>query len=202
MRQLLAHETTSAFRIVKTCFRENASFQFIFGKQLAGWRFNLFTRQCIRFAQKKNGAFIADNKQAVALVVPVTSGNEQVQPISRWQSLFIIPLKRLIPVSRFQRKVLRFLPREPHLHLLLMAVNAKQNGISTIISMRDDLFALSAVMQLPIYAQTSSRRVRNFYETFGFTVYAEVPIPGSEDYFYFVKRIPGAKPVLPAQISS
>jgi len=190
MRQLQLHEQTRAFKIVKSCFRENANFQFIFGNQLSGWRFNLFIRQCIRFASKKNGAFIAEDNQAVALLVPVTSRKDQRQPISRWQSLIIIPISRLIPVSKFERRTRQFLPREPHLHFLSMAVNAKQHGIATVIAMRDDVFALSDVMQLPIYAQTSNPRVRNLYERFGFTVYADTAIPDSNDRLYFVKRTP------------
>ena len=192
MRQLSVQEKNTALAIARSCFEESINHQFLFGERLFGWRFNLFLRRSIRFARKKNGAFIANDGRGVVLIIPVTSSSTSYQPINWWSSLLFIPFQRLVAVNRFQRTIRSFQPAEPHLHFLLLATQERQQGISAIIEMRDDLFAMSELMQLPIYAQTSSKRARDLYERFGFTTYAQTPIPGSSEQLYFVKRVPPA----------
>jgi hypothetical protein len=188
MEQILLPGRKSVCRIIRVAIRRNARIHSLFGKRLGGWRFNLFIQQCSRYIRKKNGALISENGRGLAVILPIASERDQRNPVQWWPSLFLLPLKRIGAVSRFHRRIKTFMPREAHLLFMLLVSDEERNGISQIIEVRDELFKLSDIMQLPVYAQTSSQRTRELFESFGFSTYGRVPIPGKQEYMYFLKR--------------
>jgi hypothetical protein len=188
MEQILLPGRKSISRIIRASIRQNSRIHSLFGKRLRGWRFNLFIQQCSRYICKKNGAVIAENGRGLAVILPISSERDQRKTVQWWPSLFLLPLKRIGAVSRFHRRVKTCMPREPHLLFMLLMSDEERNGMSQIIEVRDELFKLSEIMQLPVYAQTSSQRTRELFESFGFSTYGRVPIPHKEEYMYFLKR--------------
>lgn len=190
MQHIVLPERKRISRLIRTSVCQNPRMQFLFGKRLHGLRFNLLIRQCTRYIRKKNGAVISSDGQGLAVILPISSERDQQRPFQWWTSLFLIPLKRIGAVSRFRRRQKAFMPMEPHLFLMLLVVEEQRNGMSTILELRDELFRLSAIMQLPVYAQTASERTKRLFEGFGFTAYGRVPIPKKDEYIYFLKKQP------------
>jgi hypothetical protein len=189
MEQLILPGRKSVSRIIRKSIRQNSRIHTLFGKRLKGWRFTLFSQQCTRYIRKKNGAVISDNGKGIAVILPISSEKDQRKPIQWWPSLLFIPLKRIGAVSRFHRRIKAFSPHEPHLLFMLLMSEEERNGMSPIIELRDELFKMSDIMQLPVYARTSSKRTRQLFESFGFTTYGRVPIPNKDEYMYFLKRV-------------
>jgi hypothetical protein len=188
MEQTSLPERKRVCRIIRTSVRQNTHIHSLTGKRLSGWRFNLLTRQCARYIRKTHGAVISNNGRGLAVILPIASDRDQREPIGRWSSVFLVPLKRIGAFYRFRKRVKAFMPTEPHLLFMLLVSEEERNGMSLVIELRDELFKLSAVMQLPVYAQTSSPRTRQLFESFGFTTYGRVPIPKKDEYMYFLKR--------------
>ncbi len=187
MRPLQLHEYRSAVRITTNCLTETASSRYSCFSFLA---FRWATKQYIRFVHRKAGAFIAEDRKSLALILPVSSDKDQRDQVRWKQAIWMLPLKRWINAGRFRRNMLRFLPAEPHLNVLLLASNVSRRGISAMVAMRDEIVALSELMQLPVYARTTSKRLCELYERLGFTIYAQLPVPNSREQLYFVKWIP------------
>lgn len=187
MRTLHAEQDPLALSILSNCFLENANFQFMFGKKPAEWRRRLFLRTYIRHARHQKGAYISNDEQGIAFVW-CNSASERRSPLSFLQALTIFPLRRLMKIKRFQQRVARLLPSEPHLYFQFLAVGQNKNQISTILDLRDNTFRLADSMHLPIYAQTSSERTRGHYERFGFKMYGELTFPNTSNKMYFLKR--------------
>lgn len=189
MRPLHVHEYKNAVRIATRCLRESGATS-ARNNCISFLAFRWATRQYIRFMQRKEGAFIAEDRKALALVIPISSDKDQ-RDQTRWkQSIWMLPLRRWISTGRFRRSMLRFLPAEPHLNVQLLASNASQYGISAMVAMRDEILVLSELMQLPVYARTASKRMRDLYERLGFTTYAQLAIPDSREQLYFIKWVP------------
>jgi hypothetical protein len=188
MKQLTVTEPKSTFQLMRSSLRENGQIHALFGRRIRGWRFNLLIRQCVRYIRSRNGTVILNEGKGLAVVVPISSEKDQHHPIHWWQSMILIKLKRIGAVSRFHRRVRACMPAEPHLSLVLLMPEEKRNGMSAVIGLRDELFKLSEIMQLPVYAQTSSERTRQLFESFGFKTYGRVPIPRKDAYVYFLKR--------------
>ena len=187
MRPLQLHEYRRAVRIATSCLTESVSSRHTCFSFLAlRWA----TKQYIRFVQRKAGAFIAEDRKSLALILPVSSDKDQRDQVRWKQAIWMLPLKRWMNAGRFRRNMLRYLPAEPHLNVLLLASNVNQCGISAMVAMRDEIVSLSELMQLPIYARTASKRLRDLYERLGFTTYAQLPIPDSREQVYFVKWVP------------
>jgi hypothetical protein len=188
MEQISLPERKSVCRIIRASVRQNTRIHSLIGKRLSGWQFNLITRQCARYIRKKHGAIISDNGRGLAVILPIGSEKDQREPIGRLSSVFLIPLKRVGAFYRFRKRVKTFMPAEPHLLFMLLVSDEERNGMSAVIGLRDELFKLSEIMQLPVYAQTSSGRTRELFESFGFSTYGRVPIPKKDEYMYFLKR--------------
>ena len=71
---------------------------------------------------------------------------------------------------------------------MLLLTDEQRNGQSQVIQLRDELFKMSEIMQLPIYTQTSSRQTQVMFERFGFETYGKIPIPNKTDFMYFMVR--------------
>lgn len=188
MEQITLPERKSVCRLIRNAVRQNPRIHSLTGKRLRGLQLNLFVKQCARYIRKKNGAIISNNGQGLAVILPIASEKDQLEPIGWWSSVFLIPLKRIGAFYRFRRCVKAFMPTEPHLLFMLLVSEEKRNGMSLVIELRDELFKMSEIMQLPVYAQTSSQRTKQLFESFGFTTYGRVPIPKKEEYMYFLKR--------------
>jgi hypothetical protein len=188
MEQISLPERKSVCRIIRASVRQNPRIHSLIGRRLSGWQFNLITRQCAKYIRKKHGAVISDNGRGLAVILPIASEKDQREPIGRLSSFFLIPLKRVGAFYRFRKRVKTFMPTEPHLLFMLLVSEEDRNGMSAVIGVRDELFKLSEIMQLPVYAQTSSSGTRLLFESFGFSTYGRVPIPNKNEYMYFLKR--------------
>lgn len=176
---------------IRTSIVQNSRIHTLFGSKLKGLRFHFFIRQCARFLRRKNGALLASQDQGVALIVPIVSEKDQQPPIRWWQSLFLFPFGKIGSATRFKRRVKELMPTEPHLLFMLLMAEEQRNGISHVIGVRDELFKLSEIMQLPVYAQTSCEGTKVLFEGFGFITYGQISIPGKEERMYFLKKPPG-----------
>lgn len=187
MRSFTLSESPTVFGLLEQSLRGNANFNRFLNGKICKWRLKAYIRSCIRFAHAKNGAFISDDGKGIAFIWPVGDIRGRAS-VSWWQTWLMLPFGRLFRITRFQRQVAGFQPKEPHLFFMLLAVDEERSGLSAIIDIRDRIFALSAFMQLPVYAQTTSAKIRILYESYGFETYGTLSIPGSREFIYFLKR--------------
>ena len=187
MKTLQAEQDQLAISILKNCNAENPNFRFMFGDRPAKWRTRLFFSTSIKHARKQNGAYISNDEQGVAFIW-CNKNPEKRSPISFLQSLLIFPLRKLFKITRFQKRVKRLLPKEPHLYFQFLALGKANNSISTIIDLRDNTFSLAESMHLPIYAQTANTETKKIYERYGFKAYKELNFPKMDHKLYFLKR--------------
>lgn len=191
MIQPITVEHSGIRKLIREAIINNERVHCLFGKRLKGLRFHIFLKQCSRMLKHKKGVVVREEiqGQGLALIVPISTETDQLKATRWWSFLWwFSSVKRLAAMRRFRKRTQQLLPREPHLFFMLLLNEEQRNGQSQIIELRDELFTMSEVMQLPVYAQTSSNHTRELFERFGFVTYGKVPIPNKEEFVYFMVR--------------
>lgn len=191
MIQPVTVEHSGIRQLIREAIINNERIHCLFGKRLKGLRFRIFLKQCSRLLKHKKGIVVREDIQGLglALIVPISRDTDQRKATRWWSFLWwFSSLKRIGMMKRFRKRTQQLLPREPHLFFMLLLNEEQRNGQSQIIELRDELFTMSEVMQLPVYAQTSSNHTRELFERFGFTTYGKVPIPYQNEFVYFLVR--------------
>jgi len=188
MKQPQLIERSGVCSMIGEAIRNNQRIHTLFGKRLNGWRFNLFVKQCAKYLRRKNGVLISEEGHGLAVIVPISTESDQRRRTDWWPSLFVFSLKRIGAMRRFRNKTQQLLPTEPHLFFMLLLTDEQRNGQSQVIQLRDELFKMSEIMQLPVYAQTSSKQTQVMFERFGFETYGKIAIPNKDEFMYFMVR--------------
>jgi hypothetical protein len=83
-------------------------------------------------------------------------------------------------------------PKKEYLHFWMLAVEDNTYGMRTVIEIRDYCYAMSASLNIPIFAETRIARNKKVYERYGFRCYDTWEPKSEENEVWFLIRKPDA----------
>lgn len=140
-------------------------------------------------ALNRNGAYLSDNKMGTALCFASTA-----KSFSLFEIYYEVRFAFSIPI----RKVFQTLKRESYIkknriegdHLYFWFLGVQKGGGQAGFDLKDHLFEVSRMKNLPIILETSVERNKTIYERYGFKVYHEWADSGGGKTLWFMVREP------------
>lgn len=193
MQSINPENITKAEKVLYNAFIEVPGFLWILKKDKhIKLRIQHLISYCLEVSIQKNGAYISEDKQGVALLF------ESVKK-QRWYNFLkgyfflgqnCIGWDRAWHIYKREKEIQARKPKINHLYFWMLAVNQSENGNSTIIEIRDFCFALSKEKKLPILAETTVKKNLIIYKRYGFEIYDSWYIKQEDITVWFLKRDP------------
>jgi hypothetical protein len=194
MKAIRTDDFNAAVDVMAASFADNPTFRWLIGgKRFNGERLRNLCVYCLESAMLRNGGFISENGNGVALVYE--SGRKIPFLTALRLQLFLIHncigWHRVLRALRRQVLCGRIRSREKSFYFLALGVAKGRTGTETAAELKNGVFELSRLHRLPIFAETTIAKNRAVYERYGFETYASCILPGGDFTVWFMKRPPG-----------
>lgn len=176
--------------IISDTFDKNPSVNIVIGE--GGNRHKKLTRlgnYAFIKAMNRKGAFLSDNKMAVALCYISDEGKGSLSEV--WSELLFalaIPVKKVLQTLKREKYIKEHRSKDRHLYFWFLG--AQKGSEHAVFELKDAIFELSEIEQLPILLETSVSRNRAAYERYGFYVYHTWADSGNGHELWFMRRDP------------
>ncbi|MDC1430997.1 hypothetical protein N8223_01965 [Bacteroidia bacterium] len=145
---------------------------------------------CLETSLQKDGGFISSDQKGVALIFDSRKKQKFILSLLGYIMLgnHCIGWDRAWSIIVRERTIQQKRPNTPHLYFWMLAVEDNENGVETIIELRDFAYELSRKANLPICLETTSERNRIMYQRYGFEVYDTWEVAEQNLKIWFMKR--------------
>lgn len=142
----------------------------------------------IEDAIEKKGAYLTSNNRGVLLFYNLKTKHFSLNSIYRKAYLifFIMGIKKSIQVIRLNKLKRKYRPKTGFYGAVLAIKNDKFQW-ETRFELKKEIFILFKTLNLPVYAETTNRRIYLLYKKLGFSKYYEMNHPYADLNIYFMK---------------
>ncbi len=148
-------------------------------------------------AFRRNGVFVSDNLEGVALCYKYNFRKESLADYYAQLKLLFksIGVTRVFEVLNRQAYISKHRPKDGYfLYFWFFGVSNKGRGSHAAKQLKDEIFNLSKETNLPIYLETSVEKNKKVYERYGFDTYHVWHYEKKGIDLHFMKRDPGQYP--------
>lgn len=162
-------------------------------------RFRYLAKHMVEKAIEKNALITSDDEKGVAILFQTNSRDKNFwkDTISDLKlALNVTGIRKGLKAMKVQQYVKQQRPAEgDYLYCWFWGILSDARGsddAKTAYDMKNQFYARAKELQLPIYAETRSRRISLAYRRYGFELFNEWDHP-SGDKMYFLKYTPPSK---------
>ena len=156
-------------------------------------RIEALCRFCVEIAFAKKGAYLTANRKGGVLLFKNTATLPLLSKLKQYYKLgqYSVGWSRAIPMLKREALMKSHRKKHDHLYVWMMAIPEAEH-IDTIKEIKEESFALSNKLKLPIIAETSSAQVKKIYVSrYGFEVYDEIRFEKEGYTLWYLERKPG-----------
>lgn len=190
MFQATSADKKLASQIITVTFDKNPSVNIVIGE--GGNRKTKLTRlgnYAFIKALNRNGAFLSENKMAVALCYVSDEGKSSLSEVwSEVRFALSIPFNKVLQTLKREKYIKEHRAKDRHLYFWFLG--AQKGSGQAVFELKDAFFESSEKEQLPILLETSVPRNRAAYERYGFYVYHTWVDSGNGHELWFMRRDP------------
>lgn len=106
----------------------------------------------------------------------------------------VIGITRALEIMQRENKIEKRRPNGDYLYFWVLAADPDVKGFQDMAEIRDETFAMSKELNLPIYAETTVDRNVIMYKRYGFEEYDTWEVPGKDVTVHFMRRFPDFEP--------
>lgn len=162
-------------------------------------RFHYLAKHMVDKAIEKDALIVSEDKKGVAILFKLNSKDKDF-----WKDLItdlklainVTGIKKGLKAMKVQNYVKSQRPKEgDYLYCWFWGILSDARGsddAKTAYDMKNQFYAISKDLQIPIYAETRIRRISIAYQRYGFKLFNEWDHP-SGDKMYFLRYDPPAK---------
>ena len=142
----------------------------------------------IEDAIEKKGAYLTSNNRGVLLFYNLKTKHFSLSSIYRKAYLifFIMGIKKSIQIIRLNKLKRKYRPKTGFYGAVLAIKNDKCQW-DTRFELKKEIFIMFKNLNLPVYAETTNRRIYLLYKKLGFSKYYEMNHPYADLNIYFMK---------------
>lgn len=147
-----------------------------------------FFNALIKDVIEKKGAYLTPNNRGVLLFYNLKTKHFSLRSICRkiYLILFITGIKKSIQIIRLQKSMRKQRPKTGMYGAALAIMNDEYKW-QTRIELKKEMLLICKSSNLPVYAETTNRRIVLLYESLGFSTYFEMKHPYADLKIYFMK---------------
>ena len=137
---------------------------------------------------KKRGAFLSSNKGGVLLFYNLNAKNYSLSSILRkaYLMIFMMGIQKSIQVFKLNKLKRKYRPKTGFYGMALAVKNDKHKWDTRLELKREFALKIKEI-NLPVYAETTNKRIYLLYEKLGFSVYDQMKHPYADLNIYFMK---------------
>lgn len=200
MRPATRKDLPHALSIISRSFARNPSILWVIKKdRKKQQRIVALAAYSFKTALLHKGAYISSNEKGVALCYRHSNRANVFK--DAWNQVVLvftaIGIFRIGIVLKRQAYVKSQMPAGgDYFYFWFYGVMPGQNSQGDAREIKNEIFRMADVEQLPIYLETSVEKNRRVYERFGFKVYHAWDVKDQQITLYFMKREPGSHEVV------
>ena len=184
MRKFIEQDRKKIINILVESFKGNKSVDFVVGDSAKGRE--VLMEYSLENCLENGEVFVSNSGKSCVLI---KYSDQKKKPLRLWiwdlkLALHGIGIPKISKVLKRESSIEEVQPKEPFLYVWFIGVEPKSQGAGEGSKLMKSILEMGREKNLPVCLETSTERNFNWYENFGFSVYASSNQFGFPFYFY------------------